>query len=190
MRIGWGLKGATDPPRKTPPISRLGNCSRLMRRRKALATSRSISLHERPLPSPPSNRRWRKANACIKCSAAWPATAPTAPSSARSARVGKASSAASATSPKGTKGKFKADEAYLRESILNPSAKVVKGFEKFDTGMPIYAGHLERLADREPDFVHQEFEVVRKERGAGSVQPSCSSKAACSFSGMVLFWAT
>ncbi|MEZ0389470.1 MAG: DUF6797 domain-containing protein [Verrucomicrobium sp.] len=35
-----------------------------------------------------------------------------------------------------------ADEAYLRESILNPSAKVVKGFEKFDAGMPIYAGIL------------------------------------------------
>ena len=43
---------------------------------------------------------------------------------------------------KGEKGKFPADEAYLRESILNPSAKVVKGFEKFDTGMPIYAGIL------------------------------------------------
>ncbi|MBL9179138.1 MAG: c-type cytochrome [Verrucomicrobiaceae bacterium] len=43
---------------------------------------------------------------------------------------------------KGEKGKFKADDAYLRESILNPSAKVVKGFEKFDTGMPIYAGIL------------------------------------------------
>lgn len=43
---------------------------------------------------------------------------------------------------KGTKGKYKADEAYLRESIINPSAKVVKGFEKFDTGMPIYAGIL------------------------------------------------
>ena len=36
----------------------------------------------------------------------------------------------------------KADEAYLRESILNPAAKVVKGFEKFDTGMPIYEGIL------------------------------------------------
>jgi len=43
---------------------------------------------------------------------------------------------------KGTKGKFKADAAYLRESIVNPSAKVVKGFEKFDTGMPIYNGIL------------------------------------------------
>jgi cytochrome c2 len=35
-----------------------------------------------------------------------------------------------------------ANEAYLRESITNPSAKVVKGFEKFDAGMPIYAGIL------------------------------------------------
>ncbi|WP_395748192.1 DUF6797 domain-containing protein [Prosthecobacter sp.] len=43
---------------------------------------------------------------------------------------------------KGEKGKFKADEAYIRESILTPSAKVVKGFEKFDTGMPIYSGIL------------------------------------------------
>ncbi|QIF04889.1 DUF6797 domain-containing protein [Roseimicrobium sp. ORNL1] len=40
------------------------------------------------------------------------------------------------------KGTAVADEAYIRESILNPSAKVVKGFEKFDTGMPIYAGIL------------------------------------------------
>jgi cytochrome c2 len=43
---------------------------------------------------------------------------------------------------KGMKGTIKADEAYLRESIVNPSAKVVKGFEKFDAGMPIYAGIL------------------------------------------------
>jgi len=42
---------------------------------------------------------------------------------------------------KGAKGKFKADEVYLRESILNPSAKVVKGFEKFDTGNADLRGH-------------------------------------------------
>jgi cytochrome c2 len=35
-----------------------------------------------------------------------------------------------------------ADEAYIKESIQNPSAKIVKGYEKFDTGMPIYAGVL------------------------------------------------
>lgn len=35
-----------------------------------------------------------------------------------------------------------ADEAYLRESILEPAAKVVLGFEKNDTGMPSYAGVL------------------------------------------------
>lgn len=43
---------------------------------------------------------------------------------------------------KGVKGKITADEAYLRESIVDPGAKVVKGFEKFDAGMPIYAGIL------------------------------------------------
>ena len=35
-----------------------------------------------------------------------------------------------------------ADEAYLRESILRPSAKVPKGFAKLDAGMPIYEGVL------------------------------------------------
>jgi cytochrome c2 len=42
---------------------------------------------------------------------------------------------------------FKADsveatEDYLRESILNPAAKIVKGFEKIEAGMPVYAGVL------------------------------------------------
>ncbi|MHA3772558.1 ThuA domain-containing protein [Verrucomicrobiota bacterium sgz303538] len=35
-----------------------------------------------------------------------------------------------------------ADEAYIRESILKPAAKVPKGFEKLDAGMPIYEGVL------------------------------------------------
>jgi mono/diheme cytochrome c family protein len=35
-----------------------------------------------------------------------------------------------------------ADEAYLRESMLEPMVKVVLGFEKNDTGMPSYAGVL------------------------------------------------
>jgi glucose/arabinose dehydrogenase/mono/diheme cytochrome c family protein len=35
-----------------------------------------------------------------------------------------------------------ADEAYLRESILEPTAKVVSGFEKGEFGMPSYAGVL------------------------------------------------
>ncbi len=37
-------------------------------------------------------------------------------------------------------GKAMADEAYLRESIKEPALKVVKGFEKNDTGMPSYEG--------------------------------------------------
>lgn len=35
-----------------------------------------------------------------------------------------------------------ADDAYLRESILDPVAKVVEGYEKGDVGMPSYAGVL------------------------------------------------
>jgi cytochrome c2 len=35
-----------------------------------------------------------------------------------------------------------ADEAYLRESILEPSAKIVAGYESGGTGMPSYAGVL------------------------------------------------
>jgi cytochrome c2 len=35
-----------------------------------------------------------------------------------------------------------ADEAYLRESILTPGAKIVKGYEKVEAGMPVYAGVL------------------------------------------------
>jgi len=34
------------------------------------------------------------------------------------------------------------DEAYLKESILRPAAKVPKGFESLDAGMPIYEGVL------------------------------------------------
>ena len=35
-----------------------------------------------------------------------------------------------------------ADEAYIRESILNPSAKVVDGYERGEVSMPSYAGVL------------------------------------------------
>ena len=35
-----------------------------------------------------------------------------------------------------------ADEAYLRESILQPAAKVVSGYESGEVNMPGYAGVL------------------------------------------------
>ena len=35
-----------------------------------------------------------------------------------------------------------ADEAYLRESILTPAAKTVKGYERVEAGMPVYSGVL------------------------------------------------
>jgi len=37
---------------------------------------------------------------------------------------------------------IEATEDYLRESIVNPAAKIVKGFEKIEAGMPVYAGVL------------------------------------------------
>ena len=39
-------------------------------------------------------------------------------------------------------GKILADDAYLRESIKEPTAKIVKGFETGDVGMPSYEGAL------------------------------------------------
>ena len=38
-----------------------------------------------------------------------------------------------------------ANEAYLRESILDPLAKLVKGFEKGESAMPSYAGVLTEI---------------------------------------------
>jgi cytochrome c2 len=37
-------------------------------------------------------------------------------------------------------GKTVADEGYLRESITEPNARIVRGFDKSDTGMPSYQG--------------------------------------------------
>jgi glucose/arabinose dehydrogenase/mono/diheme cytochrome c family protein len=39
-------------------------------------------------------------------------------------------------------GRRMADAAYLRESILNPTASVARGFDQTDAGMPSYAGVL------------------------------------------------
>ncbi len=44
--------------------------------------------------------------------------------------------------PDKTKGTVVADEAYLRESILDPHAKTVAGFERGEYAMPSYAGVL------------------------------------------------
>lgn len=39
-------------------------------------------------------------------------------------------------------GTIEATDDYLRESILDPAAKILKGFEKIEAGMPIYSGVL------------------------------------------------
>ena len=47
-------------------------------------------------------------------------------------------------------GRVMADERYLREAILEPSAKVVSGYERGEVGMPSYAGVL---TDREIESI-------------------------------------
>lgn len=47
-------------------------------------------------------------------------------------------------------GKATADDRYLREAILEPSAKVVSGYERGEVGMPSYAGVL---TDREIESI-------------------------------------
>ncbi len=39
---------------------------------------------------------------------------------------------------------LKADRRYLEESILNPSARIVRGYERGDVGMPSYMGILDK----------------------------------------------
>jgi hypothetical protein len=39
-------------------------------------------------------------------------------------------------------GTIDATDDYLRESILAPAAKIVKGYEKIEAGMPVYSGVL------------------------------------------------
>ncbi|MNC99486.1 hypothetical protein D3C83_177990 [compost metagenome] len=38
--------------------------------------------------------------------------------------------------------KARADDAYLREAILEPAAKIASGYERSEGGMPSYAGVL------------------------------------------------
>ncbi len=42
---------------------------------------------------------------------------------------------------KGTQ-KARADDAYIREAILEPAAKLATGYERGEAGMPSYAGVL------------------------------------------------
>ena len=52
-----------------------------------------------------------------------------------------------------------ADEAYLRESILEPAAKVVSGYERGESGMPSYAGVLNDRQIESRHSLHQRPEI-------------------------------
>ena len=91
--------------------------------------------------------RWpRRARSCSRTSRASPATATTR--RARGAAARRACSAAPCSSR--TARPSSADEAYLRESILNPQAKVVAGFQPI---MPTFQGLVTRGAAAAADRV-------------------------------------
>ena len=80
----------------------------------------------------PKDRSRRRAASCSAISPATPVTAPTRRAAARCSR---ACSARPSTLEGG--GTVVVDEAYLRESILNPTAKIAAGFQPI---MPTYQG--------------------------------------------------
>lgn len=58
----------------------------------------------------------------------------------------------------GKTGRVVADDAYLRESILDPQAKIVPGTEKAEAGMPSYAGVL---TDNQIDAIIEYIKTLR-----------------------------
>ena len=57
-----------------------------------------------------------------------------------------------------------ADEAYLRESILNPTAKVVAGFQPI---MPTFQGQVSEEQIMQLIAVHQVAQAGRRRAGPG-----------------------
>jgi len=142
MRIGWGLKGADGSPAQNAAYFSPWELLPFDAKQEGFGdiqidlTPRKVATVAAVKPTVEEGERLYQMFGCMACH------------STDGTLVGKVGPSwkglfgSERDIAKGMKGKVKADEAYLRESILNPSAKVVKGFEKFDTGMPIYAGIL------------------------------------------------
>lgn len=142
MRVGWGLKGADGSPAQNAAYFTPWELLTFDAKKEGFGdiqvdlTPRQTAAVAATKPTAEEGERLYQMFGCMACH------------STDGTLVGKVGPSwkglfgSERDIAKGSKGKFKADEAYLRESITNPSAKVVKGFEKFDTGMPIYAGIL------------------------------------------------
>ena len=68
-----------------------------------------------------------------------------------------------------------ADEAYLRESILNPQAKIVAGFQPI---MPTFQGLVSEERPAAADRVHQVAEGRAGERAGAARAAASGSRAA------------
>jgi cytochrome c2 len=141
MRLGWSLATATGTPFENsayftpyelpafdPAAEGFGNITiDLSPRAVAATTAAPVSVEE--------GRRVAQLYGCTACHATESTTVtmlgPTLKGLYGSER----------TYAKGSL-RIRADEAYLRESILEPAAKIVTGHERGESGMPSYAGVL------------------------------------------------
>jgi len=141
MRVGWGLKGLDGNPAQnnayfTPhELAAFDSAKEGFGEIKVDLTPRQAAVVAKVAPTVEEGHRLYQMFGCMACH------------SVDGSVVGKVGPSwkglfGSNREMANGAGKVTADESYLKESILNPTAKVVKGFEKFDAGMPIYAGIL------------------------------------------------
>ncbi len=141
MRVGWGIKGADGGPAQnnaylTPyELAKFEPESRGFENVTVDLTPRKVVAVAEVKPTKEEGERLYQMMGCIACHST---------DGALYGKVGPTWKGLFGSERLLAKGGDKciADEAYIKESIQNPSAKIVKGYEKFDTGMPIYAGVL------------------------------------------------
>ena len=143
LRIGWALETTEgnifENNAYTTPYSlpRFDPSSEGFEPIQVDLTPRAAAIRESGPVSIEEGRRLHQMMGCAAChSATGPDMAKVGPTwnglfgSVREVVIGKKKTTA------------KADEAYLRESFLDPTAKIVRGFERSEYGMPSYAGVL------------------------------------------------
>jgi cytochrome c2 len=139
MRVGWGIAGANGLPARNNAYFTPYELAKFEPEKEGFGsiavdlTPRKVTAAAQVKPTKEEGERVYQMMGCVACHSTdgtlYGKVGPTWKGLYGSERV---------LSKGGTTSK--ADDAYLKESIVNPAAKVVKGFEKFDTGMPIYSG--------------------------------------------------
>jgi mono/diheme cytochrome c family protein len=141
MRVGWGIKGANGGPAQnnvyfTPyELAKFSPEKEGFEKIEVDLTPRKVVASAAAKPTKEEGEKLYQMMGCIACHSV---------DGTLYGKVGPTWKGLFGSERLLAKGGDKciADEAYIKESIQNPSAKIVKGFEKFDSGMPIYAGVL------------------------------------------------